>query len=172
MLKKNEEKFSNMISNSAEVNCKRWLVRDTKPTSEKQFTKCTIESMGSNPGTNLRLKVYINDSFWKVFIQYKPDTIRWVRTWRCATEYTNKLHIQLTSKHGFEYLRKLAAHMIPEKCTYADSVYCVLRWYLAETNTRKYQIVIESLSFALYGKRQAKKNFTVSGNKEWMNVLF
>jgi hypothetical protein len=26
---------------------------------------------------------------------------------------------------------------------------------------------IESLSFALYGKRQAKKNFTVSGNKEY-----
>jgi hypothetical protein len=25
---------------------------------------------------------------------------------------------------------------------------------------------VESLSFALYGKRQAKKNFTVSGNKE------
>jgi hypothetical protein len=28
------------------------------------------------------------------------------------------------------------------------------------------KISLESLSFALYGKRQAKKNFTVSGNKE------
>jgi hypothetical protein len=32
---------------------------------------------------------------------------------------------------------------------------------------------LESLSFALYRvKRQAKKSFTVSGNKEYLNLLF
>jgi hypothetical protein len=34
-------------------------------------------------------------------------------------------------------------------------------------------VSIDSLSFALYvGKRQGKKKFTVSGNKEEMNLLF
>jgi hypothetical protein len=30
-------------------------------------------------------------------------------------------------------------------------------------------VIIESLSFALYGKRQAKKKFTVSGNLRYLN---
>ena len=44
--------------------------------------------------------------------------------------------------------------------------------YRKDRESRAGGVLLETLSFALYGKRQAKKNFTVSGNKEKMNLLF